>query len=362
MGMRKILRLCVVALFVFSAVCAVFSSGEIAYADTQDGKYVRLGGYPIGIAVKTDGLIVVDVGAVATENGEVFPLEKFSLAKGDVIVEIQGEKADSIYKLKRAVENSDGEVELVVRRKGGNVEKISVEPALDKLSDEKKIGLVAKEDVGGVGTMTFITENGRYGALGHHVLDVETNTCEELQSGNIFSTSVTDVIKGTKSQAGGLVASLNRLETPIGNIEKNTDIGIYGEYYDEPVGDMIRIAEKGEVKIGKAQIFTTVSGTEPKLYDVDIVKVVSQSGASEKGLVLSVRDSELIEKTGGIVQGMSGSPIIQNGLLVGAVTHVFIGDATRGYGVHSRFMYDYAQEAPAVKNELNQEVETPYAA
>lgn len=345
------------AMLIAVAVFALLpTGGSVTPAFAGDGKYVYLGGYPVGIAVKTDGLIIVDVGGVATESGEVYPLADYSLEKGDVILEIQGEKADSIYKLKQAVENSDGAIELLVRRKSGRIDKISAEPAVDKLSDAKKLGIIAKEDVGGIGTMTFVTENGRYGALGHHVYDAETNTCKELQSGNLFPAEVTGVVKGTKSQAGGLIASLNRLETPIGNVEKNTDIGIYGEYYERPSGDKIRIAEKGEVKIGRAQIFTTVSGTEPRLYDVDIVKVISQSDISEKGLVLSVRDKELIDKAGGIVQGMSGSPIIQNGLLVGAVTHVFIGDGTRGYGVHSRFMYEYAydfddaivEELPAV--------------
>lgn len=337
--MRKFLRVTVLALFICVASFALIPRDSVALA-LDDGNYVYLGGYPVGIAVRTDGLIVVDVGAVNTESGEVFPLK--NVGKGDVILEIQGEKADSIYKLKQSVENSEGSVEMLVRRKNGSVERISAEPAIDIHSSVKKLGIITKEDVGGVGTMTFVTENGRFGALGHHIYDAETDTCRELQTGSIFPTEVTSVVKGTKGQVGGLVASLNRLETPIGSVDKNTDIGIYGEYLLPPNGERIRIAEKGEVKIGRAQIFTTVSGTEPKLYDVDIVKVISQSDISEKGLVLSVRDKELISVAGGIVQGMSGSPIIQNGLLVGAVTHVFLGDATRGYGVHSRFMYDYA--------------------
>lgn len=341
--MRKIFRTIVAFAFICAVTFALVPDGAIAQAYDGEGKYVYLGGYPIGIAVKTDGLIIVDVGEVDTSDGKVFPLEKFGLEKGDVLLEINGEKADSVYKLKTLIESTDGEIELAVKRKDGRIERISALPAVDKNGATRKLGLVAKEDVGGIGTMTFVTENGRYGALGHHVYDAESGLGEELQSGAIYPAEVKGVVKGTKTQAGGLIASLNRLENPIGNVESNTDIGIYGEYFDSPQGARIRIAEKGEVKIGRAQIFTTINGVEPKLYDVDIVKVISQSNAEEKGLVLSVKDKTLVSETGGIVQGMSGSPIIQNGLLVGAVTHVFLGDAARGYGVHSRFMYDYAQ-------------------
>ena len=140
----------------------------------------------------------------------------------------------------------------------------------------------------------------------------------------------------------------------IGAINANTDIGLYGKYEGEYGGDLYRIAMKGEAKVGKAQVLTTIDGASPKFYDIDVVKVVSQSVASEKGMVICVRDKELLDKTGGIVQGMSGSPIVQNGILIGAVTHVFIQDPTRGYAVHSRFMYDYATGVTAnidVENE-----------
>lgn len=318
------------------------TNGSVVSAYNPEGKYVYVGGTPIGIAVCAGGLIVIDCGLVITEEGEVSPLEGTGLAKGDVIVEINGQPALSIYQLKDEVEKSANIVRLKVKKASGITVEITVTPALDKLTDSKRLGLIAKEDVGGVGTLTFVTENGRYGALGHHIADGESGLKDQLNSGKLYPISISGVIKGESGKAGGLIANLNRMLTPIGTIEKNTPIGIYGEYNAEVKGDRMRIAERGEAKMGRAQILTTIDGTEPRLYDIDIVKVVSQSESSEKGLVLSVRDKSLIEKTGGIVQGMSGSPILQNGMLIGAVTHVFLGDATRGYGVHSRFMYDNA--------------------
>lgn len=170
----------------------------------------------------------------------------------------------------------------------------------------------------------------------------------ELSSGHIYATSIDGVIKGERGQAGGLVADVNRLSDPIGDIKKNTQIGIFGDFTADYDGALFRIAESGEAKMGPAKVFTTIDGTQPKFYDIDIVKVVPQSEAGEKGMVIAVRDKELLEKTGGIVQGMSGSPIVQDGILIGAVTHVFVQDPTRGYAVHSRFMYDYAAEASAL--------------
>ena len=217
-----------------------------------------------------------------------------------------------------------------------------------------KLGLALKEDVGGVGTMTFVTDDGHFAALGHRILDAESGLNGELNQGNIYDTTVSGVVKGEKGKAGGLVAEVNRLSKSIGEIKENTNIGLYGVYSGEIKGDLYRIATKGEAKIGRAQVLTTVDGKTPKFYDIDVVKVISQSEVAEKGMVILVRDKELLEKTGGIVQGMSGSPIVQNGILIGAVTHVFIQDPTRGYAVHSRFMYDYATGVTAnidVQNE-----------
>ena len=328
---------CFAILFMISMLAFTILSGESSVAQAQ-GDYVYLGGYPIGISATEEGLIVVDVVAVQTENGEFFPLQNAGVAKGDILLSINGEKLTNVYQLKKLLCDSEGDVDLSVKHKSGAVCRYSVCPAVC-LSKERKLGVIVKEDVSGIGTMTFVTLDKRFAALGHHIHDGESGLCDSLNSGKIYCTEIDGVIRGESGKAGGLVASLNKLTTPIGEIQSNTNIGIYGRFDGKIRGNLVRVAKRGEATMGKAQIYTTVEGENPAFYDIEIVKIVDQDSPKEKGLIIVVRDERLIAKTGGLVQGMSGSPIIQDGLLVGAVTHVFVGDATRGYGVHSRFMY-----------------------
>lgn len=313
----------------------------------QDNVYVKIGGRPIGISINAGGLIVLGKSEVLTENGTTDPAAKSGLQVGDVITKVDGNQVSSIFQLKKMLENAGETVSLTVKR-GEDSFETHIKPEIDSLTAQKKLGLLLKEDVGGVGTLTFVTTDGKFGALGHYIADGDSGLSRELSSGHIYATSIDGVIKGERGQAGGLVADVNRLSDPIGDIKKNTQIGIFGDFTADYDGALFRIAESGEAKMGPAKVFTTIDGTQPKFYDIDIVKVVPQSEAGEKGMVIAVRDKELLEKTGGIVQGMSGSPIVQDGILIGAVTHVFVQDPTRGYAVHSRFMYDYAAEASAL--------------
>lgn len=313
---------------------------------SEGRNYVHIGGNPIGIAISADGLIVVDKCAVSTKDGEVFPSARVDIRKGDVILSVNGNQTKSVYKLKNILKEANSPTFLLKVKRGNATIDVKLNAVKDNLG-QYKLGLALKEDVGGVGTMTFVTDDGHFAALGHHILDAESGLDGELNQGNIYDTTVSGVVKGEKGKAGGLIAEVNRLSKSTGEIKENTNIGLYGVYSGEIKGDLYRIATKGEAKIGRAQVLTTVDGKTPKFYDIDVVKVISQSEVGEKGMVILVRDKELLEKTGGIVQGMSGSPIVQNGILIGAVTHVFIQDPTRGYAVHSRFMYDYATDVTA---------------
>lgn len=321
-----------------------FTKSDLQFfsCNAQDKHYVHVGGYPIGISIKAEGLLVVDTCAVQTEKGSQNPSSE--LKCGDVLVSINGEKVRSIYRLKEIVSSSKEGVFKLEYLRGKMLSAITVSACRDKADGQYKLGLSLKEDVGGIGTMTFVTQGGRFASLGHHVQDADTNLSDELNSGNIYNASIKGVVKGERGKAGGLVADVNKLAKSVGEIEKNTPIGLYGEYSGEQSGALYRIAMKGEAKIGKAQVLTSVEGDTPKFYDVEIVKVISQSEAQPKGMVIDVCDKELLAQTGGIVQGMSGSPIVQNGILIGAVTHVFVQDPTRGYAVHARFMYDMAVE------------------
>ena len=308
----------------------------------QENDYVRIGGNSIGISIKSEGLIVVDKGSVQTQNGEVSPLKKSIISNGDVLLSVDGKNVKSIYMLKTLLsELKSSNVKIEFLHNNRRVFE-NVSCAKDKIDGQYKLGLALKEDVGGVGTLTFVTKDGNFAALGHQISDGIVKV-DDLKEGNIFNASVNGVVKGERGKAGGLVADVNRLSKTVGEICDNTQIGIYGKYEGDFEGDLYRIAAKGEARIGKAQVLTTIEGAAPKFYDVEIVKVVSQSEPAEKGMVVKVSDKELIEKTGGIVQGMSGSPIVQDGVLIGAITHVFVQDPTRGYAVHSRFMFDKAQ-------------------
>lgn len=309
---------------------------------SSEHKYVHIGGYPIGISIKADGLLVVDNCKVETNNGSKNPSSE--LKCGDIIVSINGEKLQSIYRLKEIVSSSKDGIFKVEYMRNKAIQSTTIYAGKDKSDGFFKLGLSLKEDVGGIGTMTFVTQEGKFASLGHHIQDADTLISDELTCGNIYEASIGSVIKGERGKAGGLVADVNKLEKSIGDIEMNTQIGLYGEYNGNQRGDLYRIAMKGEAKIGKAQVLTTINGNIPKFYDIEIVKVISQSEPGQKGMVILVIDKELLDKTGGIVQGMSGSPIVQNGILIGAVTHVFVQDPTRGYAVHARFMYDMALE------------------
>lgn len=360
---RSVLAL-LVALIIFCVCCAYFSNvalikgvepnaqkpqnnnaiyksdKSIAKCVSTSSNYVRIGGYPIGISVKTNGLIVVDSVSVDTPQGMVSPSAQ--IRKGDIILSLNGERVQSIYRLKEILSKSKDGVFNVEYSRGGLAFTTLINCAKDKSDGLYKLGLSLKADVGGIGTMTFVTQDGKFASLGHHIQDGDSLVDDELDRGNIYDASVSGVVKGERGKAGGLVAEVNRFSKSIGNVSKNTQIGLYGDYVGDSKGELYRIAQKGEAKLGKARVLTTIDGSNPKFYDIEIVKVVSQNSPEQKGMVISVNDDELLEKTGGIVQGMSGSPIVQNGVLIGAVTHVFVQDPTRGYAVHARFMYDMA--------------------
>lgn len=322
-------------------------------ADALENEYVHIGGRPIGISISAKGLIVVGECAVQTKDGDVYPAKNLGIQKGDLLISANGESISTIYGFKQIIKSATN-AKLTFLRKT-NEYSVNITTANDIVSGENKVGLLLKEDVGGIGTLTFVTQAGNFAALGHYIADAESGLADELDRGHIYNCEIEGIIKGERGQAGGLVGDVNRLSKPIGDIKKNSNIGLYGVYTEEPVGDLYRIASKGEAKIGKAQVLTTIDGSEPKFYDIDIVKVISQQDVGEKGMVIVVRDDELIERTGGIVQGMSGSPIVQNGILVGAVTHVFVQDPLRGYAVHSRFMLDYANNIKT--SNLNEQIE-----
>lgn len=305
--------------------------------DSVDSVY--LGGFPLGIGAKSDFLIVQDFIQVTTSEGSFSPALQSGVQKGDMIVLINGKRVDNVRDFIKQIENSDMIV-LTVKR-GKRLIDYEINPVYDLTQKSKKIGISLKNDLIGIGTMTFMTENGRYGALGHGIYD-EFGLFDVYQKGNIYPCQITGYTVADRNQPGELRGSVS-FEKPIGTIEKNVFCGLFGDYLSvEKKYEKVLVAKRGEVTTGKAQIFTTIEGNTPQLYDIEIIRAFQQDQPADKSMVIRVTDRTLRRTTGGILQGMSGSPILQNGKLIGAVTHVFTADSTKGYGVYIDWMLQEA--------------------
>ena len=301
-----------------------------AVVTEQERRYVIPGGIPFGIKVMSDGVMVV-----STADGS--PAKQAGLKEGDVITSVNGAEVFTNYELSEAIQMSEGCAEIVYER-GGSTISTSVEPALT--DGVPKIGAWVRDSAAGIGTLTFVDPKaGIFGGLGHSVSDPSTGKAVPLRSGEITAADIYDVVKGEKGCAGELCGAILP-NSDIGEVTKNTPTGIFGEFDGEICGDPMPVAFRQEVKTGSASILTTIDGCEPREYSIEIERINLPDLLGSKGMLIKITDPELLRKTGGIVRGMSGSPIIQNGRLAGAVTHVLLGDPTRGYAVFAESMLE----------------------
>lgn len=292
---------------------------------------VILGGQAIGIRLYSDGLVVVAVGRV-NEN-EKSPAELKGVKPGDVITKINGEKVGSPDYFSEIIRMSEGDVTLEVKN-NSSVREVTLTPAISASDGVKRVGLWVRDSTAGVGTLTYMAPDSLvYGALGHGVSDVDTGVKFDVLHGTIEECRIGEITKGTEGSPGELKGIFFTGAKVLGDITKNETEGIFGNLTEVPDETRVKLGHKSEVEKGKAYIRTSLDGAEVKEYEIEILKVAKTSKTPTKGMVIKVTDEELIEKTGGIVQGMSGSPIIQNGKLIGAVTHVLVNDPTKGYGI-----------------------------
>jgi stage IV sporulation protein B len=244
-------------------------------------------------------------------------------------------------------------VTLKINRKG-NIVYAKIHPVLAKEDEKYKLGLWVRDHTAGIGTLTFYSTDKRfYAALGHAITDVDTGDILSVNNGQIMKSRIISINKGKRSSPGELRGIFLEEVDNIGNIEKNTEYGIYGKVYNninDMVGKPIPIGYQSQVKEGSAKILTTIDNTGVKEFDIQIVKKVEQKNPNQKGMIIKVVDKDLLNKTGGIVQGMSGSPIIQNGKLIGAVTHVFVNDPSKGYAVYAEWMINEMKNLQSDKN------------
>lgn len=307
------------------------------------------GGQSIGVKLNSKGVLVVGHHQIETEKGKQSPGEIAGVQVGDIIKKINGKTIDKMSDVTPFVQEAGktGEpLDLVVIRDEKEIETKLV-PLKDKNEHSYRIGLYIRDSAAGIGTMTFYhPESKKYGALGHVISDMDTKKPIVVDDGQIIRSTVTSIQKGANGSPGEKHARFSSEKEVIGDISRNSPFGIFGELsktmknglMDKP----IPVALSHQVKEGPAKILTVVDNDQVQLFDIDIVSTVPQKFPATKGMVIKVTDPELLEKTGGIVQGMSGSPIIQDGKLIGAVTHVFVNDPTSGYGVHIEWMLNEA--------------------
>ena len=299
------------------------------------------GGDVIGLQIETDGILVLGTGAVTLKDGTNAEPAKGLLKSGDYIVGINGQMGITRQDLMDSI--GVEQLKLTVKR-GDELVSVAIQPVQD-YSGKYKLGAWIRTDAQGIGTITYVTSNGKFGALGHGITDVDTGLLMEIDKGKLFDAEVLSVVKGKNGTPGELIGIIRQSGiSTIGEITENCSKGIYGQMKLGMVDDekAVPIALKQDIELGSATILCQVD-TEVKEYEIEIERIELGRTNDNKGLVIRITDEELLKKTGGIVQGMSGSPILQNGKLIGAVTHVLVNDPTRGYGIFIENMLEHSE-------------------
>lgn len=311
--------------------------------EVVDELHVSVLGTPFGMKLYTDGVLVIDITTVETVSGSISPGEDAGVKKGDYILSADGKQVLTNEELSAAVAASGGNrIKLVIKR-GGTPKTVYVTPALSKETNSYRIGLWVRDSSAGIGTLTFYSPaTGIVCGLGHGVCDEDTGDLLELKNGEIVSAEIVSVEKGSSGSPGQLKGRFTY--STIGKIDCNSEKGVYSVLKGKlGFSRLTETALKQEVRDGDAQILCTVDGREPQLYSCRIKKRSSAYLSATQNMTVTVTDPELLKLTGGIVQGMSGSPILQNGKLIGAVTHVLIDDPTTGYAIFAENMLKEAE-------------------
>ena len=300
-------------------------------------------GRTVGIKLFSRGVMVVGLADVATEQGEQSPARACGLRTGDIITHIDGRQVDSIEEVQSMLQSAGGDTVEIQLSRGGRMVETQAAAVQCMTDGSYRLGAWIRDSMAGIGTVTYYDpQSGKFAALGHGINDVDTKLLMPLESGGIMSSTVTDVRTGQKGTPGELHGRFD-LEKDLGTLYANTDCGVFGVTDGDCFGgEAVPVAKVSEIKVGEATILSNVEGDQVKEYGVEILRIYRCLGQDSRSMMIRVTDPELLEKTGGIVQGMSGSPILQNGKLVGAVTHVLVNDPTCGYAIFADTMLDAA--------------------
>ena len=313
--------------------------------NVQKDKKVYIGGQTIGIAMYLKGLLITDIVSFENESGKIItPAIEGKINKGDYLLTANGIELNDISNLDAILKSSKGEkIKLQILR---NDKEFSTEitPVKSKKDGQYRLGLMLKDSAAGLGTTTFIDpDNNTFMALGHAVCDNDTGQVLLIREGRVVDCIVTGINKGEKGKAGELKGTFGVNARQLGVIDGNTTFGIYGTNSYLNKSELVYVGSKDSIQEGKAYIYSDFETGEVKKYEIEILHINNQTYPSEKSMVIKITDKNLIDKTGGIVQGLSGSPIVQNDRLIGAVTHVMLNDSTRGYGIFIENMINVSQ-------------------
>lgn len=293
-------------------------------------------GRTVGIKLFSDGVMVVGFSAVDASDGAHTPAQDCGLKEGDIITHINREEVDSIEEVQSVLQEVAGQSMSIRALRDDETIQLTAQAVQCSSDGQYKLGAWIRDSMAGIGTLTFCDpDSGVFGALGHGINDVDTSRLMPLQSGSILYSEVTNIQKGEKGAPGQLQGAF-QIDRDLGELYANTDRGVFGTLAGEELTqglEAVPVATRSQVHTGAATIRSNIAGDQVKDYDVEIVRIYPEGENDTRNLMLKVTDPELLEATGGIVQGMSGSPILQDGRLVGAVTHVLVNDPTQGYGI-----------------------------
>ncbi len=296
-------------------------------------------GTPFGVRIHTDGVMIINIADVKTAQGIACPGKNSGIQKGDIITKINEQPVSTNEEIGTLVEESQGQgLKLSVIRENASFETI-LNPVKSIEDNCYRAGIWVRDSSAGIGTLTFVDPDSKcFSGLGHGICDIDTGDILRLSHGDIVEAAITDTKKGSKGSPGELKGCFTD-PRPIGKLLANTQTGVYGVLEKMPENqESIPVAMKQQVQKGPAKIFTTIEGSKPAYYNINIDSINYNVNNPIKNILISTQEQDLLEKTGGIVQGMSGSPIIQNGMLVGAVTHVFVNNPTKGYAIFAETM------------------------
>ncbi len=328
---------------VTAKLLGIFPVKEVSLTFT-DEKILTVCGTPFGVKMFTDGVLIVGFSKINCIDGNRCPAVDSGLLEGDILKEINGKKVFTNEEVAEFIENSEGKILDFLIERNGSVVNISVKPEMLKDKSRYKAGFWVRDSSAGIGTITFYDpETLSFGGLGHAVCDVDTGIILPFSSGEIVEAAITKIKKGTAGAPGELGGTFTGNEN-LGTVKINNETGLYGTLDYKIEGIDMPVAHKQEIYEGNAVILSTINGTDSAEYDIVIEKINLSDNNMTKNMIIKVTDEELIGMTGGIVQGMSGSPIIQDGKLVGAVTHVFVNDPTKGYGIFIENMLEVSKK------------------